>query len=577
MCIVRDITDDQWICLSDPCEVVSVSHIDNVVPELERIETAVNEQGLYAAGFISYEASPAYDSALRVHPASDFPLLWFGLYPKAEKMTLPALPDKITHIPGQWTPSVSKAGYDEAIACVKAHIAQGNTYQVNYTFRLNATFSGDARSLFLELMAVQETKYAAYIDTGRFAVCSASPELFFSLNGEELRLRPMKGTAPRGMTLSEDKSQALQLHYSEKNRAENIMIVDMIRNDAGRIAVPGSVTVPKCFEVEKYPTVWQMTSTVTAKTDASLCNIMAALFPCASITGAPKSSTMNIIANLETTPRNVYTGCIGLIAPERKARFSIAIRTVIADRETKQAEYGVGGGIVWDSDTEGEYEECKIKARVLSESRPDFSLLESLLWEPETGYFLTDYHIRRMSDSAEYFDFPFDAENIREKLGEISRSFDKKKSYKVRLLLSKQGTVSCQSQPIDMNLSAPVRIGLSLSPVNSGNPFLYHKTTYRQMYETAVKNCPGADDVILYNERGEVTETTIANIVIQYKGKRITPPVRCGLLAGTFRAYLMDQGEIEEDIIPVAMLAKSEHIYVINSVRLWRKAVLASA
>jgi len=573
MCIIRDITERQWLCLSDPCEVVTANHIDEVVPELRRIENAVNEQGLYAAGFISYEASPAYDSALRTHPASDFPLLWFGLYPKAEKITLP-VPDKMTHIPAQWTPSVTKAEYDEAIAQIKAHIAKGETYQVNYTFRLKAPFSGDAYSLFLELMAVQETKYAAYIDTGRFAVCSASPELFFSLNGQQLRLRPMKGTAPRGMTLSEDKSRALQLHHSEKNRAENIMIVDMIRNDSGRIALPGSVIVPKCFEVEKYPTVWQMTSTVTAKTDASLCNIIAALFPCASITGAPKSSTMNIISNLETSPRNVYTGCIGLIAPERKARFSIAIRTLIADRETNQAEYGVGGGIVWDSDTEDEYEECRIKARVLSQSRPDFSLLESLLWEPEKGYFLMDYHLRRMRDSADYFDFSFDAESIRERLGEISRSFEKNMSCKVRLILSKQGVISCQSQPIEMNLSAPVRVGLSPSPVNSDNPFLYHKTTCRQIYETAVKNCPGKDDVILCNERGEVTETTIANIVIQYKGKRITPPVRCGLLAGTFRAYLIDRGEIEEDIISVEMLAQSEHIYLINSVRLWRKAVL---
>lgn len=573
MCMIRDITERQWLRLSDPREVVTAGHIDEVMPELRRIEKAVNEQKLYAAGFIAYEASPAFDSSLRTYSSGNFPLLWFGLYSEAEKMTLPA-PDKMTHIPKHWSPSVSKSEYDEAIACIKAHIAQGNTYQVNYTFRLNAPFSGDARSLFFELMAVQETKYAAYIDTGRFAVCSASPELFFSLDGRELRLRPMKGTAHRGMSLSEDKKQALQLHYSEKNRAENIMIVDMIRNDAGRIALPGTVTVPKCFEVEKYPTVWQMTSTVTAKSDDSLSNIIAALFPCASITGAPKSSTMNIIAKLETSPRHVYTGCIGLIAPERKARFSIAIRTIVVDRETGQAEYGVGGGIVWDSDTEGEYEECKIKARILSERRPDFSLLESLLWEPEKGYFLMDCHLRRMSDSADYFDFSFDAESIREKLGETSRSFDPNMSYKVRLLLSKQGVMSFQSQPVDKNPSYPLRLKLSPSPVRSDNPFLYHKTTCRRIYETAVKSCPGADDVILYNERGEVTETGIANLVIRYKGKRITPPVRCGLLAGTFRAYLIDRGEIEEDIIPVAMLAKSEGIWLINSVRLWREAVM---
>jgi len=423
-------------------------------------------------------------------------------------------------------------------------------------------------------MRVQKTRYAAYIDAGSFALCSASPELFFNLDGHDLTLRPMKGTAARGITLSEDKSQAEWLYHSIKNRAENVMIVDMIRNDAGRIAETGSVHVPGLFTIEKYPTVWQMTSEVAARTGVSLCDIMAALFPCASITGAPKPSTMKIIAELETTPRHAYTGCIGFIAPGRRAQFSIGIRTVIIDRETDQAEYGVGGGIVWDSDIRDEYEECRVKASLLSEKRPDFSLLETLLWAPDSGYFLSDYHIRRLKDSAEYFDFPVSEESVREKLGEVSNSFSRDTFYKVRLLVSRDGSIDCESVPVELTQSEPVRVQLSSEAINSDNPFLYHKTTFRQVYETAMKNCPACDDVILYNERGEVTETTIANIVVQCNGKRITPPVRCGLLGGTFRSWLLDQGEVEEGVVTIDMLRRSERIYLINSVRKWREAFL---
>lgn len=572
--IIQDAAEQQWLRFSEPCEVVAAGHIKDVIPKLQRIETRVNEERLYAVGFISYEASPAFDPSLRVRPSASFPLLWFALYPEAEKISLPPPPDKIVHTPAHWTPSVTKAAYQQAIARIKKYIALGETYQVNYTFRLHAPFSGDAWEFFLELMRVQETRYAAYIDTGRFAICSASPELFFNWDGHELTLRPMKGTASRGMTLSEDKSQAEWLYHSVKNRAENVMIVDMIRNDAGRIAETGSVRVPGLFNIEKYPTVWQMTSGVTARTEASLCDMMTALFPCASITGAPKPSTMKIIADLETTPRHVYTGCIGFIAPNRRAQFNIGIRTVMIDRKTEQAEYGVGGGIVWDSDTKDEYEECRIKASLLSEKRPDFSLLETLLWEHGSGYFLLDRHIRRLKDSAEYFDFSVTEDRIREKLGEVTDSFSRDMFYKVRLLVSRDGSADCESVPVELTQSGPVRVKLSSSAIHSGDPFLYHKTTYRQVYETAMKNCPDCDDVILFNERGEVTEATIANIVVECNGKRMTPPVRCGLLGGTFRSWLLDQGEVEEGVVTIDMLRRSERIYLINSVRKWREAFL---
>ena len=288
--------------------------------------------------------------------------------------------------------------------------------------RLNSEFSGGEWDFFLNLAQTQN-KYAAYIDTGRYVICSASPELFFKLDGNKIYSHPMKGTAKRGRTTLEDKEQAEWLHNSLKNRAENVMIVDMIRNDLGRIAEIGSVQVPELFTIEKYPTLFQMTSTVQAKTNASLDEIFSALFPCASITGAPKVSTMNIIAELETTPRKIYTGSIGYISPNRKAQFNVAIRTALIDRENKTAEYGVGGGIVWDSTSADEYSEALLKARVLTERPRTFDLIETLLWTPEDGYFLREKHIARMQDSAEYFGFPFSREEFEHQLDQLAEAF----------------------------------------------------------------------------------------------------------------------------------------------------------
>jgi para-aminobenzoate synthetase/4-amino-4-deoxychorismate lyase len=325
----------------------------------------------------------------------------------------------------------------------------------------------------------------------------------------------------------------------------------MVRNDMGRVAAVGSVQVASLFDVERYPTLWQMTSTVTAKTDVSLGDIMTALFPCASITGAPKPSTMQIIANLETMPRRVYTGCIGFIAPNKRAQFNVAIRTVLIDKEIGEAEYGVGGGIVWDSVSGDEYEECQVKARILTERRPDFSLLETLLWTPEEGYFLLEYHLQRLRDSAAYFDFPENVDKIRD------------------------GTISCQETMLTMtNEPQPVRLGIAPTPVDSANPFLYHKTTHRQVYDAARSGCPDCDDVLLWNEQGEITETCIANVVLEFDGELVTPPVRCGLLPGTFRAWLLDQGIVREKVVTIKGLKRSKRIYLVNSVRKWRDAIL---
>ncbi len=406
-----------WLSFRNPVEVLAVHDLAGVRPALEKISETVENQGLYAAGFLAYEAAPAFDPALQVRPPGSLPLLWFGLYPAPETVPPPGQGDPASYALGEWRPSVSLAEYLHAFNCVKEHIARGETYQVNYTYRLRADFSGSAWDLFLHLARAQQANYSAFLDLGDYAICSASPELFFRQDGARLTSLPMKGTAPRGRTLAEDQALIDWLHHSEKNRAENVMIVDMIRNDLGRIAAIGSIHVPRLFDIERYPTVLQMTSTVNAETEAGFPEIMAALFPCASITGAPKVRTMQIIAALEGTPRGLYTGCIGYLAPGRQAQFNVAIRTVTIDRLSSQAEYGVGGGIVWDSEGEDEYQECKIKARVLAQAPPAFDLLETMLWEPESGYFLLQEHLSRLAASAEYFQFTADLEAISRELG----------------------------------------------------------------------------------------------------------------------------------------------------------------
>jgi para-aminobenzoate synthetase/4-amino-4-deoxychorismate lyase len=552
--------------------VVSARSPGEVLPALRELEDLVERRGLHAAGWIAYEAAPAFDPALRAHPPGDFPLVWFGLYdaPRREEQLPPG--EEEGYELGGWAPSVSRAAYDEAIAAVKGHIARGETYQVNYTFRLSAPFAGSAWGLFREMAAAQETGYAAYLDTGAHVVASASPELFFRLDGERITCRPMKGTVKRGRTTAEDRAQAAWLAASEKNRAENVMIVDMIRNDLGRIAAVGSVRVPALYTPERYPTLWQLTSTVVAETGAPLSGILAALFPCASITGAPKVSTTRIIAALEGLPRRVYTGSIGFVAPGRRAQFSVAIRTVLVDRAAGRAEYGVGGGIVWDSTSAGEYDEALLKARVLTARRPRFSLLETLRWAPGEGYALRELHVARLLDSADYFDIRVARDGVEAFLDELAGTFPAE-PRRVRALLDAAGVLSAESAPL---APAPrvVRVALAAAPVDSGDVFLYHKTTRRELYERARAARPGCDDVLLHNERGELTESTIANLVVELDGDLWTPPVSCGLLPGTFRAHLLAAGKVKERVIPLKRLHDCTKIHLVNSVRGWMTAAL---
>jgi len=568
--LLRDGFD--WLHFKNPDRIIRAEKLDEVLPALHEIDQVVKSQGRYAAGFISYEAASAFDPALQPRGVSDFPYLWFGIYREPQPVALhkPAGRQELR----DWKPMTHCKTYHTAIAKIKEYIAEGRTYQVNYTMRLQSDFTGDTWKFFLQL-AQDQNSTAAFVDTGRYAICSASPELFFQLDGNVITCRPMKGTAPRGRTTVEDREQAEWLKNSSKNRAENVMIVDMIRNDLGRIAEMGSVTVPQLFQTERYPTLWQMTSTVRAKTNASLPQIFTSLFPCASITGAPKLSTMEIIAELENTPRKIYTGTIGYISPQHKAKFNVAIRTALIDRERNTAEYGVGGGIVWDSDSADEYAEALLKAQVLTQYQEPFSLFETILWTPEGKFFLHDKHVRRMLDSAGYFDIPMTRNILEVFLEQISSGF--RTPQRVRVLLDQNGDLDAESRPFNpLENQQGLKVHLAKEPVHSSNVFLFHKTTQRVVHDAARQGYEALDDVLLYNEKGELTEFTIGNLVVEFEGQLLTPPVSCGVLAGTFRAQLLETGQIVEKIVRVEQLGECAKVFRVNSIRGWQRVEIRS-
>ena len=353
------------------------------------------------------------------------------------------------------------------------------------------------------------------------------------------------------------------------------MIVDMVRNDLGRIAVPGSVRVESLFATQRHPTLWQMTSSVSGQVRSSLTDIFSALFPAASITGAPKARTMELIRELEYGPRRIYTGSIGFLLPDGRAQFNVAIRTLLHDRRRRRLEYGVGGGIVADSSIDGEWEETRTKSLAVKPLVAEFSLLETMRWRPGEGIFLLERHLHRLRNSAEYFSYPCDLGGIRDQLAKAVANLPAK-GCKLRLLLDRFGRVSVKGEVLPTRTgSASLRLVAAKSPVESNDPFLYHKTTRRQVYEQARAAAPRqADDVILYNHKGELTETTIANIVLVLGGRRCTPPVRCGLLAGTLRQQLLESGDIEERCLKVEDLEHADSIVLINSVRGEMAAVL---
>lgn len=570
--VLRDAAAGEWLDFTRPREVLIATKPADVLPVLLDAEKHVARENLHAVGFLSYESASGFDRALVTRPPGRLPLVCLGLFPEpVRSRALPIAGENKTsrNRLGNWHFSSSRAEYLAKIGAIRREIASGNTYQVNYTVRQHADNAGDSWSFFLA--AAADAPYAAWIDCDDCAIVSASPELFFQLNGERILCKPMKGTAPRGMTLPEDRENYHKLAASRKDRAENVMITDMIRNDIGRIALPGTVRADPLFDIEKYRTVWQMTSTVVGRTQGSVTEVFQALFPSASVTGAPKVASMRFIAEMEASARGIYTGAIGYISPERKAVFNVAIRTALLDKESGKAVYGVGGGIVWDSDPEDEYAECINKARVLATPAPDpgFELLETLLWTAEDGFFLLREHLDRLAASAEYFDFRLDRTRVLHCLSAAVRNLPSGR-FRLRLLLQRDGQARTEVQPLQSEVrNRNVRLALATEAINPLDPFLYHKTTQRDVYEQMLSAAGDCDDVLLWNPNNEITESTIANVVVRLGGELFTPPVSCGLLAGTFREKLVREDKVRERTIEVAELAGAEALYLVNSVRGW--------
>ena len=555
-----------WIELSEPVRELQAHDLSSVTPLLEEVDAAA-AAGLYAAGFVTYEAAPAFDAALVTRPAGQLPLAWFGLFTSVRRhRELP--PVEVEKADLAWMPTLDSAEFAAGVESIRSTIAAGETYQANFTFRLRSPFDGDPWSLFAHLVAAQPVRYAAYVELGNHTICSLSPELFFDLAGEVIRSRPMKGTARRGLTTSEDHQIALDLYNSQKNRAENLMIVDMLRNDLGRIAVPGSVTVDSLFDLETYESIHQLTSSVSARTTRSIPEIFRALFPCASITGAPKVRTMELLSKLEPSARGIYTGAIGFVAPGRRAQFNVAIRTIHIDRLAQTAEYGTGAGIVWDSSADDEYSECAAKALVLGLERTPFELFETLRWDPGEGFFLLERHLDRLRAAADYFGIPFSRPKITDALSRClsGSGWD---TQRVRLVLHEDGQVHIERRPLPASPANGWRVAVSGSPVDISDRFLYHKTTARYAYDEARASAPGYDDVLLWNARDQFTESTIANVVYGLDGRFFTPPVEDGLLPGTFREELLANRDLSIRSLEKVEIPNLEDLWLINSVRRW--------
>ncbi len=558
--------------------------LDEVTAALAAVEEAASS-GLWAVGFVAYEAAPAFDPNLAVrrrnayHP--DLPLLWFGLYRNRQLN-----PDPEEHLGSytltDWNWVDSQRHFEADVATIRDHIIAGDTYQANYTSRLRAKFDGDPLAFYHDLAAAQSGGYGTYLDTGRFHIVSASPELFFDRYPDEadtdrLITKPMKGTAARGRWLEEDEKRRDELARSEKDRAENLIVVDLLRNDLGRVARFGSVRVEDLLAIERYDTVWQMTSTIVGDVgvEVPLVDVFTALFPCGSITGAPKVRTMQIIADLESEPRGVYTGAIGFVSPPDvpgpRASFSVGIRTVVIDHEMGEAEYGVGGGITFDSDPGKEYEEASLKAQILRYGRSDFELLETIRWNPVSGWYWLDRHLDRLQRSAEYFGVPVDRDALVARLEQAVSGGDE---LRVRLTVGRRGRIRVTVAPLDAESFGSVVVAIDPEPVDVSSPFLFHKTTRRAVYDDRLARHPDAGDVLLVNGDGELTESTIANIAVKLDGAWSTPPVESGCLPGIYRDVLLDEGKIIERSIHIDDLERCDGFALINSVRLWRPAFL---
>ena len=531
-------------------------------------------RGFTLAGYVAYEAGFALEPSLADLASAlpdEQPLLWLGCY-RAPEIAEDSSPCESLPAASliQLRYSLEQEAYERQVGLVRDLIAAGQTYQANLTMEAEWATDETPAALYEQLLRAQPVPYAALLHPEpETHILSFSPELFFGREGDRILTRPMKGTAAPGMDAAESQAQAAWLQGDEKNRAENVMIVDLLRSDLGRICQTGSVEVTELFAVERYPTVLQMTSTVEGRLRAHLgyADIFGALFPSGSIVGAPKIHTMRLLHALEKRPRGVYTGAIGYMAPDGRAEFNVAIRT-LSLRQGK-ARLGVGAGITFDSDPALEYAECLTKTRFLQrQPEPPFELIETLLLRDGKFTFFEE-HLQRLAQSAEYLDFAFEEVRVRTALQEAAQSWQGSERARVRLLLNRAGTVTCTASTLEDDTSGTVDLLLGDERVSADDRFLRHKTTHRALYDSALRQAQalGFADCLFRNTRGEVTEGAIHNVVALVDGEWITPPLACGVLPGVYRRHLLQEGKVSERVLPFGDLLRAEAIFLCNSVR----------
>jgi para-aminobenzoate synthetase / 4-amino-4-deoxychorismate lyase len=563
-----------------PLAVIRCDHPEELNRGLDRLEGALDD-GFYLAGFLSYEVGYLLEKRLRPQlPVNRrWPLFWFGVFPRVA--TLDGL--ELRRLWRDWTkgrtarlgrlrPGVNARGYRIGVRRIQEALAAGEVYQVNYTFPMTGRLEGDPCVVHARLRKAQPVSHGAFIAAPDFCISSHSPELFLRKRGEELVAKPMKGTAPRGRTLEEDEEFRTRLERDAKSQAENLMIVDLLRNDLSRIARVGGVRVDKLFEVETFPGVLQMTSTIRAEIDADirLRRLLEATFPCGSVTGAPKLRAMEMIREIEESPRGVYCGAIGMIAPNRDLSFNVPIRTLTITRDG-EAAFGTGSGVVADSEAGAERAEALLKAAFLRSGSLLPDLIETLRWERAAGFWLLAEHLERLRRSALYFGYPCDPDEVARRLGAWAERLDPECAWRVRLLLRPGGAISLSSRRLSPRPSddAAAPVAFASRPVNSGDRFLFHKTTRRRRYDWALRRAlaRGHWDVLFLNERGEVTEGARSNIFVEKGGVFLTPPLASGLLPGTFRAHLMtsEAQRVRERVLYPGDLRRAERIYLGNA------------
>ena len=584
----------------DPHDIIIAETIEEVEHCFEKISKAL-ELGYYVAGYMTYELGLCFEEKLHEQffkkqqqlKEQNDPLLWFGVFQEKLNVTSDDIESWLEeHQATRSNASDKKVSVEETLENykkkfekVKANIAAGDIYQLNLTFKGTIENQTSPLSLYEHMRRSQPVEYASIIVTKDKTILSASPELFLNCQQGEIETRPMKGTMKRGVTIEEDQDHVEFLKADKKSRAENLMIVDLMRNDLGRISKIGSVEVSNLFQVETYPSLLQMVSVVKAqlKEDVSLYDQMKALYPAGSITGAPKIRAMELIEELEDGPRGVYTGAIGFFAPKNEYVFNVAIRTIELDNEG-HGVIGIGSGLVHDSEPDAEYAECLLKMQFLTKDTPEFSLLETMAYDPEIGIILLEEHLQRLENSAIYFLYPFEREKVLSLLEMVTANT--KTHLRLRLLLHKNGNITITPTDMEpMDEHTIWTIALAPNAMQSKNVFLYHKTTNRSFYDdTRVaiqkrmqkETSEKIDEVIFENEKGEITEGSFTNIFVKIKGELKTPPISTGLLPGTLRQSLIEQGKVKEETLTIEDLKQAEEIYVGNSVRGLIKAKLFS-